>query len=70
MDFLKTSGHTHFEKKSKSVSDQHQTTDASASAVWFNRSIDQYLESKQLLAGPLALILMKISSNNYSNNPQ
>jgi len=53
MDFLKTSGHTHFEEKSKSVSDQHQTTDATASAVWFCRSFHQYLESKQLLAEPL-----------------
>ena len=53
MNFLKTSGHTHFEEKSKSVSDQHQTTDATASAVWFCRSFHQYLESKQLLAGPL-----------------
>ena len=56
MDFLKKSGHTHFEKKSKSVSDQHQTTDATASAVWFCRSFHQYLESKQLLAEPLVPI--------------
>ena len=56
MNFLKTSGHTHFEEKSKSVSDQHQTTEASASAVWFCSSFHQYQESKQLLAGTLSAI--------------
>ena len=56
VNFLKTSGHTHFEEKSKSVSDQHQTTEASASAVWFCSSFHQYQESKQLLAGPLWVI--------------
>ena len=53
MNFLRTSGHTHFEEKSKSVFDQHQTTDAIASAVWFVRSFHPGLESKQQLAGPL-----------------